>query len=83
MRTFVRDELQQQADEGEDAGKSPTAAAFLKCGAFGLLACRIGPGPHLRMLGGPLPGGVAPDDFDNFHEMIAHEEMACAALVGG
>ena len=76
VRTFVRDELQKQADEGEDAGKPPPAEAFLKCGAFGLLACRIGPGPHLHMLGRPLPGDVAPDSFDYFHEMIAHEEMA-------
>jgi alkylation response protein AidB-like acyl-CoA dehydrogenase len=43
-----------------------------KIGSFGLLACRMGPGPHLKNL--TLPGGVKPSEFDYFHEQIAHEE---------
>ena len=53
---------------------------FLKCGEYGLLAARIGPGPHLA--GRTLPGGVSPEEFDYFHELIAHEEMAALGLSG-
>jgi alkylation response protein AidB-like acyl-CoA dehydrogenase len=41
-------------------------------GQFGILACRLGPGAHLK--GFALPGGVKPENFDYFHELIAHEE---------
>ncbi|KAH6596573.1 hypothetical protein BASA61_003442, partial [Batrachochytrium salamandrivorans] len=30
----------------------------------------------------PFPGGVSPDKFDYFHEMIAHEELARLAMRG-
>jgi hypothetical protein len=53
---------------------------FEKCGQFGLLASRIGPGPHLK--GFKLPGGVTAEEFDYFHELIAHEEMAAMGFPG-
>ena len=50
-------------------------------GSFGLLAARIGPGPHLRFVPS-LPGNVDPDEFTYFHEGIAHEEMSrCLRLL--
>lgn len=53
---------------------------FLKCGEIGLLAARIGPGDHLK--GRKLPGGIQPEEFDYFHELIAHEEMAALGYSG-
>ena len=44
-------------------------------GRVGLLASRVGPGPHLS-LAPALPGGVSVDEFDYFHEMLTHEEIA-------
>ena len=32
-------------------------------------------GEHLKFVKGGLPGGVKPEDFDFFHELITHEEM--------
>ncbi|KAJ1564472.1 hypothetical protein HK405_014786, partial [Cladochytrium tenue] len=49
-------------------------------GRFGLLASRIGPGPHLKSF--RLPGGVRPEEFDYFHELIAHEEVAAIGSSG-
>ena len=50
-------------------------------GSFGLLAARIGPGPHLRFAPS-LPGNIDPDEFTYFHEGIAHEEMSrCLRLL--
>lgn len=75
VRAFLR-EIQPEADASETSGRVPTPDMFLKLGAFGLLACRIGPlcMPHLPA-DTVLPGGVRPSEFDYFHEQIAHEEM--------
>eukprot|EP00656_Telonema_subtile_P006472 TRINITY_DN12999_c0_g1_i2.p1 TRINITY_DN12999_c0_g1~~TRINITY_DN12999_c0_g1_i2.p1 ORF type:complete len:528 (-),score=175.28 TRINITY_DN12999_c0_g1_i2:163-1746(-) len=75
IRKFVHEELREEAEAGELSNKPPSKNAFLKMGAFGLLAARIGPGPHLKYVP-TLPGGVSPEDFTYFHEGIAHEEMA-------
>lgn len=34
---------------------------------------RMGPGKHLQ--GRKLPGGVSPDEFDYFHEMVCVQEL--------
>merc|ERR1719414_1444659 len=39
----------------------------------------MGPGPWLKdakEVGIEIPGGVAPDEFDYFHEMLVHQEIA-------
>ena len=38
----------------------------------------LAPGPHLKLFTKhhPLFGGVKPEEFDMFHEMIAHEELS-------
>ncbi|KAJ3268001.1 hypothetical protein HK104_005525 [Borealophlyctis nickersoniae] len=54
-------------------GEAPDLEMYQKTGQFGLIACRLGPGAHLKMVPS-LPGGIKPDEFDYFHEMIAHEE---------
>ncbi len=76
VREFVDKEIRPLACEYDDAGKIPPKSLFEKMGAFGLLACRLGPGPHLKMLPMELPGGVTPDEFDYFHEKIVNEELA-------
>ena len=49
-------------------------------GEEGVLASQIGPGPWLKGL--KLPGGIKPENFDYFHEMIAHEETARVGTPG-
>lgn len=75
IRKFIHEELREEAEKGEASNKPPSKEVFKKMGDFGLLAARIGPGPHLHWPAS-LPGGVLPDDFTYFHEGIAHEEMA-------
>ncbi|KAG2189419.1 hypothetical protein INT44_004561 [Umbelopsis vinacea] len=70
----IYDEMLPEALLNEDLGKSPTIELNKKLGAAGVLATQIGPGPWLQGLN--LPGGVKPEEFDYFHEMIAHEETA-------
>lgn len=64
----------------EASGEPPSVEMFQKCGEVGYLASRIGPGPHLK--GRQLPGGVKPEEFDYFHELIAHEELAQLGVPG-
>ncbi|KAJ3373989.1 hypothetical protein HDU91_000045 [Kappamyces sp. JEL0680] len=73
VRTFVQSELAEEAAAFDELGKGPSVEAYKKMGAFGLLACRIGQGPHLKNF--KLPGGVKHEEFDYFHELIAHEEI--------
>ena len=75
VRAFVDTELRPIAVRYDDAGKIPPPGLFKKMGAFGLLAARLGPGPWLSMLPFELPGGVKPEEYDHFHEMIATEEL--------
>jgi len=70
----IFDEIVPEALVNEDLGKSPSLELNKKLGAAGVLAAQIGPGPWLQ--GIKLPGGVKPEEFDYFHEMIAHEETA-------
>lgn len=85
VRELLRS-IQPEADRAETAGAAPTPEMFRRLGTAGYLACRIGPAvmplmPHIS-----LPGGVAPAEFDYFHEMIAHEEMGmlgCPAYADG
>jgi len=79
VREFCETELEKDAWALDEAGEYATPEIWEKMGSFGLLASRIGPGPHLHAfckMGGKLPGGITPDEFDYFHEMIAHEEVS-------
>jgi len=75
VRKFLYDEVLKEAERFELNGKQPSKQVYQKMGQFGLLASRIGPGKHLSLVPS-LPGGVTPEEFDYFHEMIAHEEVA-------
>ncbi|TPX62529.1 hypothetical protein PhCBS80983_g00251 [Powellomyces hirtus] len=80
VRKFMQEEILPEGISNEESGTTADAETFEKMGAFGLLACRMGPGPHLK--GMSLPGGVKPEEYDYFHEMIAHEEIAGLGLPG-
>lgn len=81
VRKFVHSELYADGKMMEEMGKNPSKELWQKMGQFGLLASRIGPGPHFKFVP-RLPGGVKPDEFDYFHEMIAHEEVSRMGLPG-
>lgn len=74
LRKFLVEEILPDAEAGELSNEPPSDEIFRKMGEFGLLAARIGPGEHLKYAP-RLPGGVSVEDFDYFHEGIAHEEM--------
>jgi alkylation response protein AidB-like acyl-CoA dehydrogenase/predicted heme/steroid binding protein len=60
-----------------ERGSDPSDELFEALGKAGMLAARGGPYmmPFVKRLGIPLPGGVPPDSFDYFHEMIAIDEL--------
>ncbi|KAI8070857.1 acyl-CoA dehydrogenase/oxidase [Gongronella butleri] len=77
FRTEVRKILQELAEEFrelEQTDGKPSDELMQKLGETGLLACNVGPGPHLKGIN--IPAGVKPEEFDYFHEMIVHEEFA-------
>ncbi|KAI8819314.1 acyl-CoA dehydrogenase/oxidase [Fimicolochytrium jonesii] len=80
LRKFFDEEILPDAPMKEEAGEAADDETFAKLGAAGILACRMGPGPHLK--GFNLPGGVKPEEFDYFHEQIAHEEAGGVGLPG-
>ena len=88
FKRAIRALLSKEAGVWEEAklndalGKPPSKETFQKLGKAGFLASRIGPGPHMKRLFKELPGGVKPEEFDYFHELIAHEEMAAMGYPG-
>ena len=74
VREFLETQVLPEAASFEEPGKAASVEVYRKMGDFGLLASRMGPGPHLK--GFNLPGGVKAEEFDYFHEQIAHEEIA-------
>ncbi|KAI9029866.1 acyl-CoA dehydrogenase/oxidase [Phycomyces nitens] len=75
--TSMRQTYESIKDESvlfEDQGKAPSAEVYNLLGQEGILASQIGPGPWLKGL--KLPGGVKPEEFNYFHELIAHQETA-------
>ncbi|KAI7885262.1 acyl-CoA dehydrogenase NM domain-like protein [Lichtheimia hyalospora FSU 10163] len=85
FRTAVRkifDEMAAEIRQVEASGERPSDELQKKFGDYGLLAANIGPGPFLREFNIKLPGGIAPEEYDYFHEMIVHEEMARIGVRG-
>ncbi|KAI8855056.1 acyl-CoA dehydrogenase/oxidase [Chytridium lagenaria] len=60
VREFYDREIIKDGPMMDVMGERPTDEMFLKMGEFGLLACRLGPGEHLKGL--KLPGGVKPEE---------------------
>jgi len=78
VRSFVQTELEPIAESADLSGEYPDLELRQKLGKSGMFGIRLGPGPWLKALGSlgiKIPGDVAPEDFDYFHEMIAHQEF--------
>ncbi|KAJ2995148.1 hypothetical protein HDV02_001033 [Globomyces sp. JEL0801] len=73
VRTFLHTEVLPEALASDPSGGHPSKEIWKKMGDFGLLAARMGPGPHLN--GFTLPNNVKPSEFDYFYEQIIHEEL--------
>ena len=93
VRQYVADfrekELSQIAEQHEKNGTYPSIDLYKKMGQAGILAARLGPGPWMKQIkewGIEIPGGVAPEKFDYFHEWMVHQELAklvSPSFVGG
>eukprot|EP01063_Lacrimia_lanifica_P007925 TRINITY_DN1508_c0_g1_i1.p1 TRINITY_DN1508_c0_g1~~TRINITY_DN1508_c0_g1_i1.p1 ORF type:complete len:520 (+),score=229.00 TRINITY_DN1508_c0_g1_i1:69-1628(+) len=82
------------AEQHEKSGKHPTDETFRQLGKHGILLARLGPGPWVKEcieeMGVSLPGGVKPEEFDYFHELMVHDQIIrtntasyCAGLGDG
>ncbi|ORZ12295.1 acyl-CoA dehydrogenase/oxidase [Absidia repens] len=78
----IFDEIKQEAQQSEDMGKVPSKEIYRQLGEEGVLAAQIGPGPWMQNIIKKLPGDVKPEEFDYFHELIAHQENARLAAPG-
>jgi alkylation response protein AidB-like acyl-CoA dehydrogenase len=79
FRTAIRkiyDGIKEEAQQSEEMGKAPSKELYRMLGEEGVLASQIGPGPWMGKVIKKLPGGVKPEEFDFFHELIAHQENA-------
>lgn len=59
MRHFVQSELVPHGASYETSEKDPSPELFLKMGAFGMLACRMGPAVRQYLKEFQLPGNIA------------------------
>eukprot|EP00747_Dinoflagellata_sp_TGD_P211522 gnl/TRDRNA2_/TRDRNA2_84761_c0_seq1.p1 gnl/TRDRNA2_/TRDRNA2_84761_c0~~gnl/TRDRNA2_/TRDRNA2_84761_c0_seq1.p1 ORF type:complete len:520 (-),score=130.03 gnl/TRDRNA2_/TRDRNA2_84761_c0_seq1:123-1682(-) len=85
FRDYVKRELEPVAQEMDMEGEYPDKDFKKSLGMEGIIVSRMGPGPwmkHVNKLGIKLPGGIAPEEFDYFHEMIAHQETFAIGLPG-
>ena len=86
LRKFFDEEVIPDAVVLDQQGKHPPLELWQKMGRRGMLASRIQGGPWLKDIvdncGVTLPGGIAPEEFDCFHELIAHEEFCRLGTAG-
>jgi len=78
VRALVDKLLAPVAAEQDLAGERPDPELKKELAMAGLQCTRLGPGPWLKAaegLGIKIPGGVKPEEFDYFHEMIIHQEF--------
>lgn len=77
---LLLENFRDEAETCEQTGKAPSKETYLRLGAEGFFAARTG---HVAFpYVDKLPGGVAKEDFDFFHEGICHEEVARFATPG-
>ena len=76
-RKFMVANVYPDVEQMHERGTDPSAELHSQMGLAGILASRCGPStmPFVKQLGIELPGGVSPDEFDHFHEMIAIDEI--------
>mmetsp|Transcript_11000 Transcript_11000/g.19438 ORF Transcript_11000/g.19438 Transcript_11000/m.19438 type:complete len:517 (+) Transcript_11000:53-1603(+) len=86
VRKWLEENIREEAEAGEISGKNPSPELFKKMGESGLLAGRIGPGEHLKLINRKDIFGFPIEKFDYFAEGIIHEEvgrLACPGFVDG
>ena len=72
--------------KADENGEHPTKEVYELLGKNGLLVARMPKGPWMRDVvencGVELLGGVHVNEFDSFHELIAHEETCRLGVPG-
>lgn len=79
VRAFIRKELEPIAEAADLAGDYPDRELQGKLGMSGMMVSRMGPGPWLadaKKLGINIPGGLQPEEYDYFHEMLVQQEIS-------
>jgi len=85
VRAFVEVELMPVAADNDMSGTYADAELRKKQCTSGVMLARMGRGPwleHAKEMGLALPGGVTFEEYDYFHEMIAHQEISRIGLPG-
>jgi alkylation response protein AidB-like acyl-CoA dehydrogenase len=73
MRKFVDEVIYPDAQAREEDGKRPSISVIQAMAEQNIHAMRLGPGKHLKGL--KLLGGVKPEEYDYFHELILTQEL--------
>lgn len=74
VRKFFANEIQPLAEEYELSNEQIPKEIQVKLGKEGIFAALLGVGEHLKQMP-KLPGGIKPEEFDTFHELITQEEL--------
>jgi Cytochrome b5-like Heme/Steroid binding domain/Acyl-CoA dehydrogenase, N-terminal domain len=80
VRIFTDEEVTPEAQAKELNGEHISQHLIDRMAETELLAMRLGPGKHLK--GRKLLGGVKPEEFDYFHDMIIAQEMVRSSARG-
>jgi len=75
LREFVQKEIMPHCFEWDEAKKVPREL-YMKCAQSGWLAGVVGPPWRTEYVGPNIAGGVKPEEFDAFHELILIDEVA-------
>jgi len=85
IRDYVQKNIIPVAGQMDLAGEAPDKDMKQDAAMAGILISRMGPGwwmTQAKSLGIRIPGDIAPEEFDYFHELIAHQEIARIGLPG-
>ncbi len=82
VRKIIDELIIPNAAKMEENNIDPSSELMQQIGKTGYMFCLLGPGPWLKYCPVPLPGGVKPEEFDAFHELIAHEEQTRIGMPG-
>eukprot|EP00916_Digyalum_oweni_P007468 GHVL01012618.1.p1 GENE.GHVL01012618.1~~GHVL01012618.1.p1 ORF type:complete len:520 (+),score=86.62 GHVL01012618.1:57-1616(+) len=73
-RDWIETNIMPYVQQWDEARKIPLEL-FKKAGDFGMLTCSAGPA-FVAGATRQLPGGIKPDEFDAFHELILVDELS-------
>ncbi|KAF8557449.1 peroxisomal acyl-CoA-dehydrogenase [Imleria badia] len=75
MRKFVDEVVKPEAWVREESGERASPQVMEAMAQLNVIAMKMGPGPHLKGLT-LMNGAVLPEEFDYFHDLIVHQELA-------